>query len=162
MSESSSENETNLEYMQRKKMGPQAFQIGDKVEANYFLEGTYYPGIVDSISDDGLMITVKYDDDGSTESLTVENVRMIIPPTATQSNLGGPLTDEEAFGTKNSDENVSIDSYHVKADLAALVAKTGDKAKASWLYEEASCEAMECRKMTLAMELSSKSAELVE
>ena len=70
MSESSSENETNLEYMQRKKMGPQAFQIGDKVEANYFLEGTYYPGIVDSISDDGLMITVKYDDDGSTESLT--------------------------------------------------------------------------------------------
>ena len=34
-----------------------------------------------------------YDDDGSTENLTKENVRLIIPPNATQTALGGPLSD---------------------------------------------------------------------
>jgi hypothetical protein len=128
---------------------------------NYFLEGTYYPATVDRVSEDGNQITVVYDDDGSTETLTKVNVRLIIPPTATQTDLGGPLSDEEAFG-ENSDDKITIDAYQIKAELAELIAKTGDKVGASALFEEASSEAMKAGKMRTATEWSLKASELLE
>ena len=138
-----------------------AFHDGDRVMANYFLEGNFYPGVVDSIAEDGI-ITVKYDDDGSTEALSKDNVRHIIPPTATQTDLGGPLTDEEALGMENSDEKICMDAFQLKAELAELYTKTGNKEKASSLYEEASSEAMEAGKMKTATKWSLKASELVE
>lgn len=83
-------------------------------------------------------------------------------PTATQTDLGGPLTDEEAgFGVGN-DEIVSIESYRLRADLAKLKEKAGDNLKASKLYEEAAHEAMEAKMMKLATEMSLKAAELIQ
>lgn len=136
------------------------FLVGDRVMANYLLEGTFYPGQVDSISEDG-MIAVKYDDDGSTEALSKDNVRHIVPPTATQTDLGGPLSDEEAFGMENSDEKIHMEMYQLRAELAELHAKTGNKEKASELYEEASSEAMEAGKMKTATAWSLKASELL-
>lgn len=125
------------------------------------MEGSFYPGCVESVSDDGSQITVVYDDDGSKETLTKGHVRLIIPPTATQTDLGGPLSDEEAFGD-NGDEKISIEVYQLKAELAQLIADSGDKVRASGLYEEASSEAMEAGKMKTATEFSLKASELLE
>jgi hypothetical protein len=131
------------------------------VVGNYALEGSYYPGCVDSVSHNGSRITVVYDDDGSEETLTKEHVRLVIPLTATQTDLGGPLSDEEAFGD-NGDEKISIEVYQLKAELAQLVANSGDKVRASELFEEASSEAMEAGKMKTATEFSLKASELLE
>ncbi|KAG7361352.1 alpha-kinase family protein [Nitzschia inconspicua] len=163
MSTAQSEREDNERHLKdRSGRHSRTFMVGDRVEANYFLEGTFYPGVVDSISDDGYLITVRYDDDGSTEALTRENVRLVIPPTATQTDLGGPLSDEEALGIENSDEKISMESYQLKAELAELIANIGDKEKASALYEEASREAMEAGKMKTATQWSLKASELLE
>jgi elongation factor 2 kinase len=156
------ESEEKERHKNRPISNTRQFHIGDRVVGNYFMEGTFYPGVVDSMSQDGTMITVKYDDDGSTEALTKDNVRLLIPPTATQTNLGGPLSDEEALGMENSDEKISVESYQLRAELAELIAKTGDKEKASSLYEEASCEAMSYGKMKTATEWSLKASTLLE
>ena len=138
-------------------------QVGDKVEANYCLEGTFYAGCVTAVSDDGKSITVQYDDDGSSESLTEENVRVlsgsasadVAPPP-----IGGPLTDAEALGTNNEDEVCLYEAYALKAKLAELKVKLGDKETAASLYQEAADEAMTAGKMKTAAEWSSKAAEL--
>jgi elongation factor 2 kinase len=145
-----------------KTTSTRAFLVGDRVEGNYFLEGTFYPGIVESISENGRLVTVRYEDDGSTEQLSKDNVRLVIPATATQTHLGGPLSDEEALGMENSDECISMDAYHLKAELAELIANNGDKKKASLLYEEASSGAMEAGQMKSATQWSLKAAELLE
>jgi elongation factor 2 kinase len=94
------------------------FHIGDRVEANYALEGTFYPAKVArtpenieeamDIALDSLRITVQYDDDGSSEDLPVHQVRHWIPPTATQTRSGGPLLpvsgDGAAFGSSVEDD----------------------------------------------------------
>lgn len=87
---------------------------GDKVEANYGMEGTYYSGVVMEVSEEGETITVKYDDDGSEENLSKENVRPLIPPTATQTTMGGPLSDEEAFGSDHGDDKFLLTPYVLK------------------------------------------------
>ena len=76
--------------------------------------------------------------------------------------MGGPLSDEEALGIENSDEKVVMEAYQLKAELAELVAKSGDKKTAASLYEEASSEAMEANKMRAATDWSLKAAELSE
>jgi elongation factor 2 kinase len=138
------------------------FRVGDRVEGNYFLEGKFYPGVVESISSDGTVVTVRYDDDGSMEGLSKENIRLIVPPTVTQTDLGGPLMDEEALGFQSSDDKISMEAYQLRAELAELIANMGDKEMASALYEEASSEAMEAGKMKTATELSLKAFELLE
>ena len=155
------ERESNLKFNKRSKTSSHSFHVGDKVEGNYFLEGNYYPGVVESVSEDGAVINVKYDDDGTVESLPPEHVRLMIPPTATQSDLGGPLTDEEAGFGGTGDESIMIERYQLRADLAKLVANSGDKQHASALYEEAAHEAIEANKMKLASELSLKAADLL-
>ena len=72
------EHKTNVAFKTRAKKSKSAFHVGDKVEGNYFLEGNYYPGVVESISDDGAMIHVTYDDDGTTEALPSEHVRLVV------------------------------------------------------------------------------------
>lgn len=146
-----------------------ALQAGDRVEANYAMEGSYYPGTVleaSTIEKDEIepqtMITVQYDDDGSSETLTRENVRLLIPPTATQTTMGGPLSDAEAFGVVSSDESddrIPIKLYELMAELAQLKVEAGDTEAASTYYQEAAERAMQDNKMKLATEWSLKAAE---
>ena len=138
------------------------FLPGDRVEGNYALEGNYYPGTIESVAEDGNSVVIMYDDDGSTETLTREHVRLIIPPTATQTVMGGPLSDEEALGAENSDEKFLVDAFDLKAELGILKANAGDKAAAAELLEEASNEAMAANKMKKATEWSLKASELME
>jgi len=159
---SEEERQTNKIYNERTATGGYTFQEGDKVEGNYSLEGNYYPGIIDSISENGAVLNVKYDDDGSIEYLSRDNVRMLIPPTATQHDLGGPLTDAEAGFGECTDEVLAMESYQLKADLAKLIAKSGDKPKSAKLYEEAAHEAMEAGKMKTATQWSLIASELLE
>lgn len=156
------ERESNDKFQVRKAAGSHTFHVGDRVEGNYFLEGNYYPGIVDAVSEDGATLHVKYDDDGTIESLSKEHVRLVIPPTATQTDLGGPLTDEEAGYGKSSDETITVERYRLRADLAELVEKAGNKSKASALYEEAAREAIEAKQMKIATEWSLKASSLLE
>ena len=162
MAESHKERQEIDSHRKRAGVSAVGFHIGDRVEGNYCLEGTYYPGVVESVSADGHCVVVKYDDDGSTESLTREHVRLVVPPTATQTDLGGPLSDEEALGMVNSDEKFSIEPYELRAELARLKAKVGDKKTAAALYEVASNEAMTAGKMKKASEWSLRAAELLE
>jgi len=131
------------------------FEVGDRVEANFAMEGTFYPGIVESISESG--ISVKYDDDGSTETLTKDNVRPIIPATATATAV---VSDDEALCTENTDEKCILEAYELKAELADLTSASNNQA-AAVLYEEASTGAMEAGKMKKATEWSLKAAELM-
>ncbi len=73
------EQKTNKEFKERPSTSSINFHVGDKVEGNYFLEGNYYPGIVESVSQDGAVISVKYDDDGTVEALPSEHVRLLVP-----------------------------------------------------------------------------------
>ena len=153
----------HLQRQDDKKQQGLKFHIGDKVEANYCLEGTFYPGVVDDVSEDGETVVVKYNDDGSTESHKLDNVRMLIPPTATQTGLGGPLSDEEALGVgENSDERCLMEGYELKAELAELKEQAADLSTAAKLYEEAADGAMTAGKMKKATEWSLKASELQE
>jgi elongation factor 2 kinase len=138
------------------------FHPGDRAEGNYFLEGTYYSGVIESVSENGNEIVIKYDDDGSSETLTPEHVRLVIPPTATQTILGGPLSDEEALGAENSDERFLVEVYELKAELGELKAIAGNKEAAAALLEDASNDAMLANKMKKATELSLRASELLE
>jgi elongation factor 2 kinase len=139
-------------------------EVGDKVEANCCLEGTFYSGVVMALSDDGKTITVQYDDDGSSESLSEENVRVLSGATAgadvAPPPVGGPLTDAEALGTTNDDEICLYEAYTLRAKLAELKLRLGDKEAAAGLYQEAADEAMNAGKMKTAAEWSAKAGDL--
>jgi hypothetical protein len=162
IAESKTEEEELDCHKKRIEVTGAGFQVGDRVQGNYYLEGNFYPGVVTSVSEDGIEFFVKYDDDGSIESLTKEHVRLSIPLTATQTALGGPLSDEEALGIENSDEKCLVETYELRAELAELKERVGDKQSAAALYEEASNEAMAANKMKKATELSLKASELIE
>lgn len=144
---------------------------GDRVEGDYFMEGTYYVGTVLEVSatesNDGeakVLITVQYDDDGSSEALPRDHVRLLIPPTATQTTLGGPLSDEEAFGGSgdDGDDTIHIKPYDLMAELASLKEETGDKGAAAHYYQEAAERAVQDNKMKLGTDWSLKAAELLD
>ena len=83
----------------------------------------------------------------------------MVPPTATQTTMGGPLSDEEAFGS-DSDDNFFVQVYDLKAELAELMERAGDLAQASMLYEEAADAAVAAGKMKTATQWSLKASEL--
>ena len=139
------------------------FQNGDRVEADYCQEGTYYSATVTDVSDDGEQVTVCYDDDGSTERLPRQgHIRLLVPPTATQTTLGGPLSDDEAFCSEEGDDKYLTPVYELQAELAALKEQMGARAEASALFEEAADGAMIDGKMKAATEWSLKAGELQE
>ena len=144
------------------KSGGVKLHPGDRVEADYCLEGTFYPGVVENVSGEGsdCRVTVKYDDDGSSETLALDRVRLIIPPTATQTSLGGPLSDEEVFGGEGGDDSFLLTKYELEFDLAELMEKKGDLEEASALYSQAADGALSAGKMKLATEWSLKAADL--
>jgi hypothetical protein len=145
-------------------------QEGDRVEGDYCMEGTYYSGTVlevTSVKKDGetqVMVTVQYDDDGSSEALPRDHVRLLIPATATQTTVGGPLSDEEAFGgsSEDQDDEIPIKAYELTAELAELKVEANDKQGASSLYQQAAEGAIQDNKMKLATGWSLKAAELHE
>ena len=134
--------------------------VGDRVNADYCLEGTYYAATVTSLSEDGTMVAVQYDDDSSEETLPKQHVRPIIPPTATQTTLGGPLSDDDAFGGEDGDDGFLMDVYELQAELADLKEQNGDLQEACELYIKAAEGAMNAGKMKLATEWSLKAGEL--
>ena len=135
------------------------FRIGDVVEGNYFMEGTYYPGKVIEVLDNGNSVVIQYDDDGSSETLTADNVRSIEISTEVLSHETSRLSDEEAFGVANTDEIVLLD-YDLISKIAGLKEKTGDRAAAAGLFQQAAEMAMSAGKMQTANKWSMRAAEL--
>lgn len=135
------------------------FRVGDVVEGNYFMEGTYYAGKVVEVLDDGNSVVIQYDDDGSTETLTVDNVRPIEMSTEVLSHETARLSDEEAFGIANTDEIVLLE-YDLISKIAELKEKTGDRAAAAILFQQAAEMAMTAGKMQTANKWSMRAAEL--
>jgi hypothetical protein len=138
---------------------------GDRVEADYSLEGSYYAAVVVETATDehgSMQVTVRYDDDGTSETLPSDHVRQWIPPTATQTSLGGPLSDEAAFGSDRcSDDSFVVAKYYeLEFDLAKLKEAAGDLASASALYESAADGAMTDVKMKTVTTWSLKAAAL--
>ena len=132
------------------------FKVGDKVEANYFLEGTFYPAVVMKVEQSS--VTVKYDDDESEETLSNENVRSLEPPASVIA-ATVRLSDEEALGTKNTDEQCLFDDYELMARLAELKAKT-HPSEAAALFHEAADLAMNDGKMRTVNAWSLRASEL--
>jgi elongation factor 2 kinase len=134
-------------------------QRGDRVLADYALEGNYFPATVHAVDD--CSITVCYDDDGSMESLPNDHVRLLVPPTATQTSLGGPLSDDEAFANiDGGDDSFIMKRYELLHDLAELNERAGKLDAASHLYEQAADGAMADGKMKTAAEWSCKAGEI--
>jgi elongation factor 2 kinase len=145
------------------------FRAGDRVEANYATEGTYYPAVVTRVSSsspstpeegpagsadaadvDAIVVTVQYDDDGSSEDLPVRHVRRSVPPTATQSRTGGPLTLVGGGGScdpfqdgfeDDADCELALRGCQVRALLARSLERD-DPTAAIELYEAAASEAV--------------------
>lgn len=148
------------EVKQHKRAAERGFELhaGDRVEANFESEGTFYEAIVETVTGD--LVTVRYEDDSS-EELPMGQVRLLVPPTATQTSLGGPLSDAEAFGTDQSDDDFLIEQYELKFDLAEIKERSGSLKEASTLYEEAAGAALEAGKMKAATKWSLKASELL-
>lgn len=135
------------------------FHVGDVVEGNYFMEGTYYPGKVIDVLDNGNSVVIQYDDDGSSETLPADNVRPIEVSAEVLSHETSRLSDEEAFGVSNTDEIVLLD-YDLISKIAELKEKTGDRLAAAELFQQAAEMAMSAGKMQTANKWSMRAAEL--
>ena len=133
--------------------------VGDRVEANFSLEGTYYPAVVTAVMNGESSIIVQYEDDGSSETHSRENVRLLPPRTATR-DCGGPLSDAEALGDDNDDEKCILEDFQLQAELASFKEKMGLVKEAAALFEQASEGAMNAGKMQSASEWSLKSSDL--
>jgi Alpha-kinase family len=157
-------------------------RAGDRVEANYALEGTYYSavvtGILDPVTDaapgsgptSSPVVTVQYDDDGSSEVLPIDQVRIVVPIAATQTRLGGPrmdagdgcdTNDDDDFDDEELDCELLLQHYDLLAMLAQAQEQDGDVKAAAELYEQAASGAAEDGKMQMATAWSLKSSELV-
>jgi elongation factor 2 kinase len=138
----------------------QEHRIGDKVEANYSNEGTYYNAVITAIDDSECAIIVQYDDDGSFETHSKSNIRYRIPMTATR-DCGGPTTSDNFFDeNENEDVTCIMEDYTLKAELADLKIINGELKEAACLLEEAANSAMNAGKMKFAAECSLKSSNL--
>ena len=135
------------------------FKVGDQVEGNYCMEGTFYSGVLLKVLDD--TVVIQYDDDGSSETLPNEQVRSLEPPQEILAAKTVRLSDEDAFGI-NTDEQCIFEKYELMAKLAALKAKTGERPDAAVLYQEAADLAMGAGKMKTANEWSMLAAECEE
>ena len=138
------------------------FHVGDNVEANYAMEGTHYPGVLVEVSSDGKSLSVKYDDDGSIEVLSIEHVRHLLPPNVSvfAGETACALSDCEALGFDNADEKCILETYVMKAELAELKVAAGDTVRAAELFEEAADGAMNDGKMQSAAKWSNRASEL--
>merc|ERR1711957_1152838 len=111
--------------------------------------------------EDECSVQVRYDDDESTEKVKREDMRLIVASNATETNLGGPLSDNEIFGGNGeTDDKMLLQAYDLKAELAHLKEKTGDLTTASRLYGEAAEGAIADGKMNAATEWSLKAENL--
>lgn len=154
----------------KKKLSTQGgigLMVGDRVEANYALEGTFYPAVIEEIiTDQGSdkQYIVKYDDDNTCETLSSQNIRARVPPTATQSSLGGPLSDEKAFNSNcdETDDAIPMKQYELQLELAQIKEEMKDYKAASILYESAADGAIADGKMKSATSWSLKAAELLQ
>ena len=138
----------------------EGFHVGDKVEGNYFMEGTFYSGVIVELNEDEGSIVIQYDDDESTETLTHENVRSLEPPSEILAAQTARLSDEQALGTHNTDEEENFDDYDLMAKLAELKAKNGQNSDAAQLFHEAAELALNFGKMKTANQWSMRAAEL--
>jgi len=142
--------------------------VGDRVEANYKLEGAHCQGVVielcdsdDNDNDDS--VVVRYDEHGSTEQIKRKEARLITPPTVMQTNLGGPLSDQEAFSVDGeTDDKILLEVYDMKAELAILKERAGDMTSSSILYRDAAADAIANGNISNGTEWILKAEELEE
>ncbi len=135
---------------------------GEKVKGNYCMEGTFYSGVVVEVCDYGNSVVIQYDDDGTTEKLSLDNVRSCEPVPKQIAGGTARLSDDEALGIVNTDEQCLFEDYDLMAKLAELLANAGHLTKASVLYQEAADFAMDAGKMKTANTWSSLAADLEE
>lgn len=155
------EEEIMKEHKNKQSRGmAEGLHVGDKVEGNYFMEGTFYSGLVVEVCEDGNSVVIQYDDDGSTETLSNENVRSLDPAPEILAAQTARLSDEEALGTVNTDEQHILQDYDLMAKLAELKSKTGQCANSAALFQEAADLAMNAGKMKSANSCSMRAAEL--
>ncbi len=138
------------------------FTPGGKVMGNYCMEGTFYSGVVVEVCDDGNSVVIQYDDDGTTEKLSLDNVRSCEPAPKNIASGTARLSDDEALGIVNTDEQCLFEDYDLMAKLAELLASTGHLTNASALYQEAADFAMDDGKMKTANTWSLLAADLEE
>ena len=150
------EKEVMKEHSTKQARGRAAgLHAGDKVEANYLMEGTYYSAVVVEVKDDKT-VTVRYDD-GSTEALAVDHVKSVDPPSAL---TAAPLSDAEALGIVNFDEDCLYEEYELMSKLGSLLEKVGRRSEAVELFQSAAELAMNSGKMKTANDLNMRAAEL--
>mmetsp|Transcript_35705 Transcript_35705/g.62664 ORF Transcript_35705/g.62664 Transcript_35705/m.62664 type:complete len:213 (-) Transcript_35705:1071-1709(-) len=148
---SSEEDKIMKEHAEKESRGKaDGFHVCDRVNGNYFMEGTFYPGFIVEVSEDGNSVVIQYDDDGSRETLSNENVRSLEPASEILAAQSVRLTDEEALGTVNTDEHCLFEDYDLMAKLAELKEKTGESSDAAALFQEAADLAMNAGKMKTA------------
>ena len=144
------------------RTNPGRLTPGDKVEGNYCMEGTFYRGVIVEVSDENNSVVIKYDDDSTTETLTLQNVRSLEPAPNAISPRTARLSDDEALGIVNTDEQFLFEDYDLTSTLAELHARFGRSSKAAALYQEASNLAMDAGKMKSASMWSLRATELVD
>ena len=141
-------------------------KAGDKVQANWFLEGNFYPAEVVNVKEEENLVIVRYEDD-SEESLPMDQV---IGDTTTTNNITRiaegqnlPMTDSEALlgGEENLDEKYLYETYLLQAKLAEIKkCQNNNREEAILLYNKAADGAMNDGKMKWASEWSALASEL--
>ena len=92
--------------------------------------------------------------------MTCDNVRSLEPASEILAAQTARLSDEEALGTVNTDEQCLFEEYDLMAKLAELKEKAGDCKVSAELFLEAADLAMNAGKMKTANTYSMRAAEL--
>ena len=125
------------------------------------MEGTFYYGVVVEIGERGDSAVVRYDQEGSTGKLANENVRPLGPASEILAARTARLSDKDALGSRNTNEQCLFKDYDLKAKLAELKGKTGKTSDAAALFQEAAGLAMNAGKTETA-NLSMRAEEELE
>ena len=67
------DDDASVETLPINSVRSMSFAVGERVQGNWHMEGTYYSGVVTATSPG--RITIQYDDDGSFETLPIDFVR---------------------------------------------------------------------------------------
>ncbi|KAL7540281.1 hypothetical protein ACHAXR_009997 [Thalassiosira sp. AJA248-18] len=133
MAAATSAEEDKKEHVEKepKEKEEDMFQVGEKVEGNYGMEGKAYPGVIVAVSDDRNSVVIQYDDDGSTETLSNDNIRPLDlkPNTDLQSGKYGKfllpeLKPGQAETLKWEDDGSIVQSYATRIGLPPQLVPT--------------------------------------
>ncbi len=159
MEEARVEKEEMKKKREKESSNESILKAGDKVQANWFLEGNFYPAEVVDVKEAENIVSVRYEDD-SEESLPMDQV--IIEKITIVEGQNSPMTDSEALlgGEENLDEKCLYERYLLQAKLAEIKKSQNKMDEATVLYNIAADGAMNDGKMKWASEWSALATEL--